>query len=245
MALSIDYKQKNEKSDTIKLAKLINKIPALGSYVGELYLLGESIKEDKKLTKEKQISELRVHIDDEFKFNTMIKHLEKVQIDLFKREWVKLYNKDKLSELLEELIADYGSVDIYMDPLEYSREARVYHSNRDSNFDVIFFENTQAYTRKNLGEKIEIDKKAEFHECKTNICNHFPADKQGQMKRQTRNKIEFIEDIKKYLDKEKFTYKIYMPTFYENVEGTQDYLNHHGYEYIEVLPYMNLIDCDC
>ncbi len=240
MLLEIDYKHKNEKSDIVTLAKLINNIPSLGDYVGELYLIGESLKEDKNTSKEERKDQVNDILDEEFKLHPILKKLDQSKIDLFKRIWINLYNKDNLSELLEELIRIYGPISLKINTVGYSRESRVYCTKRKNNFDVIFFEN-EKYSRKDLGKIIQIESIAEFHECKTNVCNFFPADKNQEMKKNVKNKFDFMKDVRNFLEEKKYKYKIYIPTFYENVEGSQEYLNYNGYEYITIIPYSYLI----
>lgn len=240
MSLEIDYKHKDEKSDIAKLAQFINNIPVLGNYVGELYLMGESLKIDKTNSKEDRKNELNISIDMEFKTNPILKRLDKSKVKLFKKLWISLYNKNKLSELLEELVRIHGPINLCISPVGYSREARAYCSLKKSNFDIIFFQN-KCYEPKHIGKTICIEDIMELHECKTNACNFFPADKKREMRSSVKNKFEFMSEVRDFLEAKGYTYKIYIPTFYENVAGSQEYLNHYGYDYIEIVPYSSII----
>lgn len=242
MTLVIDYKHKNEKSDIVKLAQLINEEYTLANFVGELYIMGEAYRDDNTLTKEDMSKRVQEDIESEFKINPIFKYLDKYKADFFKKQWIKLYNSGKLlSELFEEMIRLKGPLSCVIEPLGYSREGLIHScESRKNSFDVTFFEN-HKYKPRDLGGKIAIDRIVEFHECKLNACNFFPLSVNGKVRRETRNKLAFIDDVKNHLERHNFIYRIYMPTLHEEVQSAQDYLISNGYDYVEVISYSDMI----
>lgn len=239
MGLRIDFKHKDEKSDVAKLANIINETLILRDYVGEWYIEGESLKANKDITKETRKNELNDFISEEFEVNPLLKSFDNGKKDFFIKTWINLYNKDKLSELLEELVRINGPFNLSIEPLEYSREAKVYCTIKLNNFDVVFFRNDN-HKPKDRGRVIEIKDIMEFHECKTNACNYIPADPKYKLNKGIKKKLDFMQEVYSYVDKKGYANKIFIPTFYENIDASQEYLNVNGYEYIEIVPYSSL-----
>lgn len=157
----------------------------------------------------------------------------------FKQLWIDTSSED-LGILLEEIITYFGPFQCSYDQLGYSRESKVYNTNKENNFDIVFYNKDLSSIVEN-GKYIEIEESIiEFHECKKNVCNFIPCKKE-LLKDDHKRKLDFIKDVHDILNKSLF----YIPTFKYYTRGSEEFLKNNGYDFIEILGIKKIMDRYC
>lgn len=162
------------------------------------------------------------------------------EIENFRNIYRQLDSND-LGVLLEYLVQVKGPYELAREDVKYSLESKVYHDEIQSNhnFDVIFYLKTSKKDRRT--GHIIVDDMAEFHECKNNILNWIPNDKDKILEnknfRKAEAKLNFCKKVHSLFQKG----FMYIPTFTYDVRAKQECLNSMGCEFIKILSIKELI----
>ena len=161
-----------------------------------------------------------------------------------KNEFINIYKRldeHDCGELLEYLVQTKGPYEMDKEDIKYSIESKVYHQDMESNhnFDVIFYPKNSRINRRT--GRVIINDEVEFHECKNNVLNWLPANKERLQEtrnfRKVANKLEFCKKVKSIHKNG----TIYIPTLAYNVQGKQACLDEWGYDFIQILNVNDLI----
>lgn len=235
MAIKINYSDKYyQKGHEIReLSDLIINNMELLHLLSQACMIYEKAKKDNKNIKVEDMLEKSINI---------CVFTGDVSTDIaldFKKKWMNM-SAQKIGIVLEQIIAVKGPYKNILNNVDHSRDVKVYKTNLDNNFDVVFFEKKHNLNNR-CEQTINIDGYIEFHECKKNICNHIPNDINKELKKDMKNKIELIKRTKELVVSGGF----YIPTFYVNVKAQEKYLDVIGCGYVEILNIDKLIERYC
>lgn len=235
--MQIDCKetQKINKTYMRDLIQLIEEKPYILEIICRIQLILKMLGNQSDSLTEKQM------VDKQFQIFQIEEDITNEEKDKFMNIFRQLNSHD-YGLLLEYLVQSKGPYKMEKEEVKYSLQSRVYHESIHSNhnFDVIFYMKKSKKV-KNTG-RIIIDGEAEFHECKNNILNWIPDNKNELSKsknfRKASRKLEFCKEVHNLL----LEGYMYIPTFCYNVRGKQACLNSMGYDFIQILNISELIN---
>ncbi|MDK2999578.1 hypothetical protein [Clostridium perfringens] len=230
MEITISYKNVTYPNNHIiaKLSNLIYNNIKILKLISNIYILGENQKE--KFLEEPD--KYRAFLEQVIKSGIVSGHIRKEEANEFLELWFSI-SDENLGHVLEQLIAKLGPYNRNMCEYDKSMETKVFETNQENDFDVVFFDKkfSEGY---NYGTNIKIKDYNEFHECKKNVCTFIPFKIDMRVKSNVKRKLDFIKntyDLKK-------SGKYYIPTFYPIVYSQRDFLRDYSdgkFSFIEIL----------
>lgn len=235
MLIELDKKHKNFPQNHIvsKLSKFFIEKPWGFRMVDQIDILKGLINE----TEEEIINRV---------FNDLknIFEIEDKELVEFKDLWLQADNNCK-GDLLEYVISNLGAYHFSHSSASYVNESRVYSIKKDdcinpinrlNDLDVVFFCNRNSIVE-NKRISVCVKNGVEFHEAKKNVTNEIPANLEKDPNKRMKNKLELMRDIYLLYPEGKY----FIPTFSSYIRPCQQYLDAHGYGFIEIISVNQLL----
>lgn len=168
-----------------------------------------------------------------------IYNYEEQEINKFINYWMNLTNKE-MGLFLENIVICIGPISFCeSENIQYKRESKVFSIEKyENNMDVIFYDSKKSKVSK-CKKKLYIKSDSEFIECKRDISNFIPRDKNKKIKKNTiKNKIEFMHEISNLYPNS----SVYFVTFTPATSIYEDYLKEHEFFKIKVYSLMGLLE---